>query len=81
MLERASMPDSHARLGAVSNLEFLHRLDKLLAEFVKHGVMHKDSVRADASLAGRAELAGDRALDGSIEIGIVEDYMGEEKME
>ncbi len=54
----------------------LERLD-LLGEQPREGVvdafLHVDAVRADARLARGAELAGDSAGDGGVEVGVVED--------
>jgi len=36
----------------------------------------EEAVRADAGLAARAELAGDRAVDGRVNVGVVEHNEG-----
>src|SRR4051812_5083698 len=62
-----------ARLESVRGLQLLHRRRQLRRERVVDTVLHVDAVDADARLPGVAVLRRHRALDRSVEIGIVED--------
>jgi hypothetical protein len=51
----------------------LDLFDEALSEGVVDAVLHQDAVGAHAGLAGVAVLRGDRTLDRSLDIGVVED--------
>jgi ParB family chromosome partitioning protein len=57
---------------AVANPQLLHRGDELAREFVIDLVLHDEAVRAHAGLARVAVLARDRARDGGVEVGVIE---------
>src|SRR5919204_5970913 len=65
-------PDHHAGLGAGADLEAADLLGELGGEGVVDAVLHVNAVRADAGLAGVAILRCQRAVHGSIQIGVVE---------
>ncbi len=65
-------PCSTPRFHAVADLQLRHRGGKLMREGVVNAILHQQPVGADAGLAGVAVLRSHRALDGGVEIGIVE---------
>ena len=69
-------PDLDAVLEPVADLQRGDRCLEAIEERVVHGVLDEDPIRRDARLAGVAELAHDRARDGRVEIGVVEDDEG-----
>ena len=62
----------HLGLHAVADLQLRHSAAELFGEQLVDAVLHQQAVGADAGLPGVAELRGDRAGHGRIEIGIIE---------
>jgi len=65
--------DADSRAEAVADDELRHGCREAGEEVVVDRVLHEHPVRRDAGLAGVAELADDRAGDGLVEVGVVED--------
>ena len=59
-----------------TDLERVDLLDKTAAELGVDRRVDEEAVHADAGLAARAELAGDRAVDGRVNVGVVEHNEG-----
>src|SRR5690606_14001818 len=68
--------DGDAGLGAGTDLQGVDAGDELRGEGVVDAGLHEDAVGAHAGLAAIAEFRRERALDGEVEVGIVEDDEG-----
>ena len=68
--------DLDAIFDAVADLELRNSGGKASRELVVHGGLDVDAIGADAGLAGIAVLGCQSALDGCVEIGVVEDDEG-----
>ncbi len=65
-----------ALFEAVADFQFFHRRLEFLHERIVHAVLHQETVHAHTGLAGVAELAGDGAFHGLVQIGVVEHQEG-----
>ena len=65
--------DRDALGRAVPDDDLRDLLGEAADEAVVDAALHVGAVRADACLAGVAELRGDQPVDGLVEIGVVED--------
>jgi hypothetical protein len=65
-----------ADLDAVADLHLGDLAGEFRDELVMDAVLHEEAVGADAGLAHVAVLRGDRALDGGVDVGVVEDDEG-----
>lgn len=61
---------------AVPHLELADGLLELADELGVDALLHEDAVGADAGLAGGLELADDGAVEGQVQVGVVEDDEG-----
>src|SRR5262249_18086648 len=62
----------YAGFQPVADLHCRYLVGELLRESLVHAVLHEDTIRADAGLPGVAELRGERAFDGAVEMGVGE---------
>ncbi len=61
------------RVEAIADLESLGAHDKLLGEFRGNALLQQDAAGRSAALARGAKGAPQRAIEGEVEIGVVED--------
>src|SRR5215472_3459008 len=66
----------HSFVEPIAHLEFFRALDQPLVEFAVDPLLHDDAAGRGAALSGGAEGAPERAFEGELEIGIVEDNHG-----
>ncbi len=64
--------DFDGLIEAVADLEFSGAGDELLREFGRDSLLQQDAAGGRAALAGGAESAPERAVEGEVEIGVVE---------
>ena len=69
-------PGGDAGFRAVAYFQLLYRLGELAGEDIINGILHQNEIGADAGLPGVAVFGHHGALNGGVEIGIVEDDEG-----
>ena len=68
--------DFDGLIESVADFELFGAGDKLLSELGRNSLLQQDAAGGCAALAGGAECAPERAVEGEVEVGVVENDLG-----